>query len=197
MQRAARYIAERSNMDDNRIIDLLFERSENALEEIKKKYSRLYGYVIRNAVDNESDAEECENDLLLSVWNSIPPARPDNLSAYICRIARRIGIDRLRYNTRSKRNGDLTVMLSELEECLPDRAMTSGERGSEIGEILSEFVRELEPVTRILFIRRYVYLETVAGLSGRFEMSENNVAAKLYRARKKLKKKLNKEGINV
>ena len=184
-------------MDDNRIIDLLFERSENALDEIKKKYSRLYGYVIRNAVDNESDAEECENDLLLSVWNSIPPARPDNLSAYICRIARRIGIDRLRYNTRSKRNGDLTVMLSELEECLPDRAMTSGERGSEIGEILSEFVRELEPVTRILFIRRYIYLETVSSLSGRFEMSENNVAAKLYRARKKLKKKLNKEGINV
>ena len=182
-------------MDDKGIIELLFKRSENALDEIKRKYSRLYGFVIRNAVDNESDAEECENDLLLSVWNSIPPARPDNLSAFICKIARRIGIDKIRYNTRQKRNSDHIVMLSELDECLPDRDTACGERGNDIGEILSEFVRELDPVTRILFIRRYIYLETVASLSGRFEMSENNVAAKLYRARKKLKKKLREEDI--
>ena len=74
-------------MDDNRIIELLFERAENALDEVSHKYSRLYKGIIREVLSDECDVEECENDVLMAVWNTIPPNCPDSLSSYICKIA--------------------------------------------------------------------------------------------------------------
>lgn len=185
-------------MEDRYIIELLWERSESALCEVSQKYARLYRSVLREILGDDQDTEECANDLLLALWNSIPPNRPDCLPAYICKLARHIGIDRFRHNTRQKRNTGYTLMLSELEECLPSEPMGDTQTDSaEIRRILSEFVRRLEPETRILFIRRYIYLESVANLAERFEMSENRISVKLYRARNKLKKALEKEGISL
>ena len=186
-------------MDDNRIIELLFERAETALDEVSKKYSRLYKGIIREVLSDECDVDECENDVLLAVWNTIPPNRPNSLPAYICKIARRIGINRFKYNTRQKRNTEYIVMLSELEECIPAEQTNndSAERSEMIRAVLSEFLSSLDPETEILFIRRYMYLESVTDLAKRFELEENRISVKLYRARKKLKKVLKKEGINV
>lgn len=192
-------VTERSIMDDNKIIDLLFERAETALNEVSHKYSRLYKGIIKEILSDECDVDECANDVLLAVWNSIPPNRPNSLSAYVCKIARRIGVDRLRYNTRQKRNSNYIVMLSELDDCLTDEADIDDntERNEVIKSVLSDFVRALDPETQVLFIRRYVYLESVTSLAERFEMNENHISVKLYRARKKLKNLLEKEGIRV
>lgn len=186
-------------MEDGKIIELLFDRAENALDEVSGKYSRLYKKIIREVVNDECDIDECANDVLLAVWNTIPPNRPDSLSAYICKIARRIGINRLRYNTRQKRNTGYLVMLSELEDCLPAEEPTddNDEYSENIRSVLSDFIRNLDPETGIMFVRRYMYLESVAELARRFEVDENRVSVKLYRARKKLKKVLEKEGIKV
>ena len=185
-------------MDDRKIIEQLWERSETALNEISEKYSRLYKHILREILGDESDADECANDVLLAVWNSIPPNRPDSLPAYICKLARHIGIDRFRYSTRQKRRSSYTVALSELEDCLPEEALTDdGETSRLIRDILSDFVRSLDPETQILFIRRYVYLESVTDLAKRFDMKENRISARLYRAKKKLKQMLEKEGISL
>lgn len=182
-------------MDDNKIIELLFDRSESALSEIAQKYAGLYKSIARKILRNESDAEECANDVLLALWNSIPPNHPNNLSAYICTLSRRICVDKIRYNTRLKRNNDYTVMLSELDECMP--AAPSEECDEDVIRILNDFVRALSPDVRVLFLRRYVYLESVAELARRFELPENTVSAKLYRARKRLQKILEKEGLGI
>ena len=183
-------------MEDYQIIIMLFERSEAALDHLAKKYASVYKRILWEILRDESDTEECANDVLLAVWNSIPPNDPQNLPAYLCRIARRIGIDKLRHRTRKKRDSGYTVSLSELNECLPDPGgLPREEDGQQIRHVLSEFVRQLEPETRVLFIRRYVYLESVADLAKRFSLNENYIAVKLYRARKKLKKHLIKEDI--
>ena len=91
-------------MEDSKIVEMLFERDENALEEISRKYSRLYTGVLRETCRDESDVSECANDCLLATWNSIPPNRPNNLGSYLCKIARRIGINKYRHNTRQKTN---------------------------------------------------------------------------------------------
>ena len=186
-------------MDDNKIIEMLFDRAEDALEEIHEKYAPLYRSILQKTLSNPADTDECANDVLIAIWNSIPPNRPKNLSAYISKIARRVGIDKLRYNTRNKRNTDYLVMLSELSDCLPaepylDNSSVQNER---LRSLLSDFIRHLEPTTQILFIRRYVCFESVASLVERFQLSENLISVKLYRARKKLKKLLEKEGICV
>ena len=191
-------VTERSIMDDNVIIELLFDRAENALEEVSRKYARLYQSIIRDILGNDCDVEECENDLLAAVWNAIPPNRPNNLAAFIGKLAKRIGINKLRYNTRQKRNIGNTVMLSELEDCLPTEMIGASETNAEIVRtVLNSFIKSLDPETEILFVRRYIYLESVTELSKRFELDENRISVKLYRARKKLKKLLEKEGIRI
>ncbi len=185
-------------MEDSQIIELLFARQESALHEVSHKYSRFYKQIVRGILFDEADAEECEDDILLAIWNSIPPNRPDCLSAYIAKLARRIGIDRLRYKTRKKRDAGYTVTLSELEGCLPDtESARDAEEAETIRSVLSDFIRGLEAETQILFIRRYIYFESVSELAARFSMSENHVSVKLYRARAALRKRLQKEGIRV
>ncbi len=190
---------ERRSMEDNQIISLLFQRTQAALDEISRKYSRLYRRILGEILADESDIEECANDVLLAVWDSIPPNDPENLSAYICKLARRIGIDKLRYQTRQKRHTGYTVALSELQDCLPDTAaaLHTDEESRHLRSVLSDFVRKLDPETRVLFIRRYIWLESTASLASRFALSENHIAVKLYRARKKLKKHMEKEGIQI
>ena len=174
-------------------------RKESALDALSDKYSRLYNDVIRRIVQDECDVNECANDVLLAVWNSIPPNKPDNLSSYVCKIARRIGIDRLRYVKRQKRDPDYLIALSELNDCLPNNLQSElvDDKSEIIRSVISDFVRELEPKSQILFVRRYVYLESVESLSKRFGIKENNISAVLYRARKKLKKALEDKGVKI
>lgn len=180
-------------MEDEKIIQMFFARSDQALDAVSSRYGRLYRHVLREILGDESDTEECANDVLLALWNSIPPNQPACLPAYICKIARHIGTDRLRYNTRVKRNAD-TVGLAQLEDCL--QAPVPDQEDRELmRRVLSDFVCGLEPETQVLFVRRYVYMESVAELAQRFSLNENHISVKLYRARKKLKKILEKEGI--
>ena len=185
-------------MEDQAIIQRLFERDESALQEISSRYGRLYAGVLHGILREEPDVEECKNDVLLSVWNSIPPHRPERLAPFLSALAKRIGIDRLRHNTRQKRNPGFILLLSELEECISDEEpFAEDDRGEEIREALNRFLRELDKETRVLFLRRYVYSETAAELSERFGIKENTINKKLQRTRKKLKEYLEKEGIRL
>ncbi len=183
-------------MQDQIIVEKLLGRSEEGLTLLDRRYRRLSLGVMAGILDNAADREECYNDLLVAVWNSIPPNRPDSLEAYLCTLARRIAINRYRYNTRDKRNAPYTVMLSELEDAIPDTAELPSESGA-VTAVLNRFLEGLDPETRVLFLRRYVAGETVEALAERFSMGENAVASRLYRARVKLKKQLRKENIRI
>ena len=185
-------------LSDAAIIEGLFLRDETALQELSRKYARLYVSMLRELLNDEEDVKECGNDVLLAVWNSIPPARPAHLPSYVCTLARRIGINRYRHNTRQKRGGEYTVMLSELTDCIPDRSEPAARDTAErIGRAVSDFLRTQEADVRVLFVRRYFYMESVSELARRFDMSENVISVKLHRARKKLKKVLKQEEIDV
>ena len=182
--------------EDIKIIDLLFERNESGLSLIEAKYKNLYKSILAKLLSNGEDVEECENDVLLAVWNSIPPNRPENLSAYICKIARNVSINKFKYNTRTKRSKGYITALEELSECIPDKAAEGSfdkkAEQKEISEAISDFLRGMDAETRILFIRRYFYLESVTELSKRYGISENRISVKLFRTRAKLHKYLEK-----
>ena len=183
-------------MDDREIIELLFLRTESALDEISRKYSHLYMGIIKALIDDSRDAEECANDVLLAVWNSIPPNKPDHLSAYVCKLARRIGIDRFRHNTVGKRNGTYVLTLDELEECI---ASTEGDPtdGVALREALDRFLREQPAQSRIVFLQRYWYFRSIKEIAKDADMSENAVKVMLHRVRERLKAFLEKEGIII
>lgn len=183
-------------MQDAAIVELLWERSEEGLTLLDRRYRGLSMGVMAGILESAADREECYNDLLLAVWNSIPPNRPDSLEAYLCALSRRVAIDRYRYNTRDKRNAPYTLVLSELEDCLPDVDGPESEDGA-VTDALNRFLTGQDAVTRVLFIRRYVMGETTEALAKRFGMKENAVSARLYRARNRLRTFLRKEGIRI
>lgn len=104
-------------MDDSGIIELFFERSEKAIAELSRKYGALIKKLAENILRNKQDAEDCVNDTYFDVWNAIPPQKPRSLTAFVCRIARNISLDRFRKNSAQKR-GAYTVCLDELAECV-------------------------------------------------------------------------------
>ena len=183
-------------MEDRQIIDLLFARDEQGLKYTKEKYDPLCKSILRQALSDQSDIDECANDVLMALWNSIPPNYPDHFPSYISRIARRIGINRFKYNTRKKRKTECDIVLSELEGCIPaPNHLETRQDARQLRHVLNSFLQELDPQTRVLFLRRYYYLESVKSLAQRFGVSANFVSVRLHRARAALRTLLEKEGI--
>ena len=94
-------------MDDSKIIELFFERSEQAIIELSNKYGAICSKVADNILNNRLDSEECVNDAYLGVWNTIPPQRPNPLLSYVCRIVRNLALKKYHENTAQKRNSSL------------------------------------------------------------------------------------------
>lgn len=81
-------------MDDDKIVELFWQRAESAIRETEKKYTRYIKYIAYRILGNHEDAEECENDVYLKTWNSIPPNRPNVLPAFLAKITRNLALDK-------------------------------------------------------------------------------------------------------
>ena len=185
-------------MEDQRIVNLYIERSQQAIVETKNKYGAYCKAIARNILSSSSDIEECENDTYLATWNAIPPTIPRKLSVLLGRITRNIALDKYGYNTAKKRNRRFEVILTELEGCLAstDTVETIYEAG-EIANLINQFLYAIDEQARNLFIRRYWYSDSIENLSIRFNMSSSKVKSILFRTRNKLKVYLVKEGVNL
>ena len=185
-------------MTDRQIIALFFARSEDAISALREKYGALCRRIAMNILRNESDAEECESDTYLRVWETVPPTDPDPLSPFVLRITRNLALDRYRYNHAARQYGGGDAMLSEMEEILaaPDGAESEALR-AELSRCISDFLRTLRAEDRKLFVRRYWYGDDMAALATLFGLSENSAAVKLFRLRRKMKAYLEKEGFAV
>ena len=182
-------------MDDRSIIALFFARDERAIAETEQKYGKLCLGLARRVLGNEQDAEECVNDAYAGLWNAIPPADPDDLCAFACRVVRNLSLKRLRALTRQKCSRDMTVSFSELEEILSDEAVDG--REGEIGAAISAFLREQSEQVRGVFIRKYYFFDSVADIAKRYGFSQSKVKSMLYHTRNKLREYLTKEGIGI
>lgn len=180
-------------MDDASIIQLLRQRDEAALNELKRKYDHLCLYIAGNVLSQREDIEECVSSAYYEVWNTIPPAAPNDLKSYLCRIVRNIAINRYEYNSAAKRDRRLTVSLDEIADCVP---ATPDENISlsDLADSLSRFLRSQDDVHRRVFVRRYTYGDSLADIARRYSLNEKTVATYLFRTRNKLRKFLKKEG---
>lgn len=183
-------------MTDEQIIQLFQNRDERAIEEISKKYKRYCAHIASKVLDDFSDVEECINDTWLGVWNAIPPATPDHLNLFLARIIRNISFSRFRnQNTKKRGNGEVLLVLDELDECLTGQAdVEDAYLADELQATINRFVRSLPVREGNIFIRRYYYSESFKEIAQRYRLSENAVRTILFRTRNKLKDCLMKEG---
>ena len=92
-------------MDDKRIIDLYWERSESAISETAAKYGGYCFSIAYNILFSKEDSEESVNDTYLTAWNTMPPRRPQMLAAFLGKMTRYISLDRWKKRTAAKRGG--------------------------------------------------------------------------------------------
>lgn len=185
-------------MDDSQIIELFFERSEKAISELSSKYGGVCMKIAQNVLDNYQDAEECVNDTYLGVWESIPPKKPNSLLAYVCKIVRNISVNRYKYNSQKKRNNIFDVCISELEENISSKEKAEdGFEISELSRFIDEYLDTLDKTNRMLFVRRYWFLDSIQTLAKMSKLSVGAVRTRLSRLRETLKKYLESRGVDV
>ena len=186
-------------MDDEQIIDLYWNRDERAIEETDQKYGAYLTTIARNVLDDPEDSRESVNDTYFAAWKTMPPQRPNILSAYLGKLARRISIDHFRQRTRLKRGGGAYVAsLSELEGTFSaGNSMDQIMDTKLLGHAINAFLRTLHPQARTAFIGRYFFMDCMADVARYCGMSESKAKSMLHRTRKKLKVYLEKEGFAV
>lgn len=185
-------------LEDSKIIELFFSRMEQAIAELSEKYGTVCTRIARNILKNNLDAEECVNDTYLAAWNTIPPQKPEPLRTYIFRIVRNIAIAKYHANTSEKRNSYYDVALEELEDCLASFVTVEQEiSANELSREIDSFLDALDRDSRVMFVRRYWYADSISDLAKIFQTSNNNVSVRLSRTRKKLKTYLKKGGLEL
>jgi RNA polymerase sigma-70 factor (ECF subfamily) len=183
-------------ISDEQIIELYWERNEQAIKETDRKYKRYLFSVIRNILSDLPDCEECLNDTYLGAWNSIPPARPLSLKAFLTVIARRIAIKRYHSNQRKKTvPSEMQVSLSELEGCIfAGNGIESELHAEELGRAISEFVSSLSQRRQFIFMSRYYVADPIDRIAKDLGLSRSMINRELAAIKSALKEKLIKEG---
>lgn len=185
-------------MDDNRIIELYWERKEEAIKETSLKYGGLCSYIAKNILSSHEDSEECVNDTYFAVWNAIPNERPNRFSAFVSRITRNLALKKCEYISASKRNPAATYSLDELGDCVSGTDNVESEiEKRHIESTIDNFLWRQSEEKRNIFIRRYWYFDSIESICKSTGFSQSKVKSMLYEMRQKLRKYLESEGIEL
>lgn len=184
-------------MEDSRIVELYWQRSESAIEETAAKYGKYCYSIAYNILANAEDAKESINDTYLGAWNSMPSHRPSILSTFLGKITRRISIKKWQEKYAKKRGGgEIVLALDELSDCIPSEQSVEKEiEMAELSKIIDNFVMSLPMTEMRIFICRYWYLDPISAISQQFGFSQSKVKSMLHRTRHKLLLHLKKEGV--
>lgn len=182
---------------DNQIIDLFWNRNENAIAATDGAYGRKLRGLSQRILQNLEDSEEVVNDTYLKTWDSIPKARPQYFYAYIAAICRNLSLNLLNWNQAAKRKAEIVSITEELQECIPDSTQDSLSESKEIIRALNAFLETLPEDSRLIFIRRYWHADSVAAIAKRYSMTDSKVKTQLHRTRNKLYLFLKQEGIQI
>ena len=186
-------------MDDKSIIDLFFRRDEQGIQQATLLYGNYCRTVAKNILQNLEDAEEAVADTWLKAWNSIPPNRPTHLKQYLAKITRNIALNTYREQTSQKRGGrQVTLALEELGDCISHPDSVDFQINEQLlRDAIQCFLLQISQKDRMVFVRRYFYLEDTPSIAQRYGLKESNVLLILSRTRKKLKQYLIKEGYDL
>lgn len=175
-------------IEDEKIIEMFFERSEQGIRELDIKYGKVCHKLSYNIVNSRQDAEECVNDAYLGAWNAIPPAKPNPLLAYICKIVRNISLKIYYRKEAAKRSSHYTIAMEEIEACIAAPNTVEAEiEVRELAHIIESFLDTLTVENRVIFMRRYWFYDSCKDIAEFVGLSEKNISVRLTRIRQKMK----------
>jgi len=186
-------------MDDAKIVQLYWDRNEQAIPATANKYGNYCTSIAKNVLGNYEDAEECVNDTYLNAWNSMPPHRPRILSTFLGKITRNLSLNRYKHNAACKRGGgQLPVVLDEIAEFVSDTDSVEQEIDrKELVRAIDSFLDRLPSDKKNIFVCRYWYFDSISDIASQFGTTENNVSVTLNRLRLKLHNYLLERGFEL
>ena len=184
-------------MEDKKIIELFWARNEDAIAETDATYGRKLRALANKILNNREDAEESVSDTYMKTWEIIPPQRPNYFYAFIASICRHLSFHKVDWKQAAKRNAEVVTLTEEMELCIPDQRKEAEATGKEIGRAVNAFLESISQESRVIFMRRYWFCDTIAEIAERYDISESKVKMRLHRTRNQLAEYLNKEGITV
>lgn len=184
-------------MEDAKIIDLFWERNEDAIQETDAAYGRKLHVLANKILQNREDAEESVSDTYMKAWGTIPPHYPNYFFAFLASICRHMSFHKLDWKTAAKRSAEIVSLSEEMAVCLPDESWERKISGRELGQIMNIFLESLPKESRLIFLRRYWFMDTIAEIATRYGIGESKVKMKLSRTRNMLRMYLEKEGITI
>ena len=184
-------------MEDEQIVTLYWERNEQAISETQTKYDRYLQKIANNILNNLDDSRESVNDTYAEVWKSIPPRRPKYFFAFLASICRHLSLNRVDWKQAAKRRAQVVPLTEEMENCIPDAVHERQMEAKELGRLLDLFLEGLPKDSRLIFLRRYWYVDSVPEIAARYGMTESKVKMQLSRTKEKLRSFLEQEGIYV
>lgn len=183
-------------MTEASIICRLQNRDETALAELEQLHGALAKSIAQRILRNPQDAEECVQDGLMAVWETVPPQEPASLRSYFVALVRNRALDLYRAQRREKRGGGAPLpALEELGDCAAPGGVEDEVAARLLEERINEYLARLPERERDLFLRRYFYLEEIGEIAARSGLTRHQVSVLLHRARKKLKDFLKKEDL--
>ena len=186
-------------MEDDRIIDLYWQRNEDAIRETDKKYGKYCFQIAHNILYDREDSKECVNDTWIRTWETIPPERPGILSAYLAKITRNLALHLYeKKNAKKRGSGEISLALDELSEVIghPSDVEENVHLGM-LKDSINTFLSTLDTKTRIIFIQRYFYFLSIEEITRKTSSSQGQVKMTLSRTREKLRIYLKEEGYDL
>ena len=185
-------------MDDEKIVQLYWDRDERAISATADKYGSYCAQIARNILGDREDADECVNDAYMSAWGSMPPHRSGVLSAFLGKIVWNLSLNRYRRNTAAKRGGEAPAVLEEIGELVSGGDSVEQEIDRrELVRAVDAFLGGLPAEKRCIFVCRYWYFDSISDIAARFQMTENHVSVTLNRLRTKLRRDLKERGFDL
>ncbi len=186
-----------SNISDEQIIDLYFDRNEQAISETDNKYGGMLFTIAHNILCDPLDCEECKNDAYLGIWNAIPPSRPAMFSAFISKIMRNVVANRYRDKTRQKRiPSELTVSLEDLGEVLYSENSPEREyEAKELGKVIEKYIQSLTERQRFIFMERFYFVKTIDQIAKEYGIPSATINREISKIKQGLKIHLEENGV--
>lgn len=184
-------------MTDQQIISLFLARDERAVSELSGKYRKTIMHIARRHLHSAEDAEECTNDVMMKLWQSIPPAEPNSLEAFIVTMTQRTAINMAeRQNTQKRGGGIETASLDEIGAAVPARETVEDAVSHKIlTAAVERFLRSLNDDAQTIFVEHYHNGSAPREIAEKFGLTGIHVRKSLMQTRRKLKQFLSEEGL--
>ncbi|SEL31295.1 RNA polymerase sigma factor [Ruminococcus albus] len=181
--------------DDRELVELFLSRDAAAVTKTEKRYEKRLIGLAKSFLSDPRDAEECVNDTYLKAWNSIPPQKPEDLFSYLARLCRCTAYNIIEKQQTAKRSAQLVELTHEMEECIPDVSRSSSPDDKFISALINEFLDTLSKDKCDIFVKRYWFGESVEEIASETGFTASKVKTTLHRTREKLRKFLEKKGV--